>query len=103
MLLIVRDPDLPLTLLSDTTTLRHGTRLSRPIHWIKAALKEFHAFPQGAQFICLRALTIAGEGDKADIAKPMKASGLASSKSPCPIAAMPFAWCMRFGSARHFG
>jgi phage-related protein len=51
------------------------TRLSRPIQWIKAALKEFQDFPQEAQRICLRALTIAGEGDKADIAKPMRGFG----------------------------
>jgi phage-related protein len=51
------------------------TRLSRPVQWIKAALKEFQDFPQEAQLICLRALTIAGEGDKADIAKPMKGFG----------------------------
>jgi phage-related protein len=51
------------------------TRLSRPIYWIKAALKEFQAFPQEVQLICLRALTIAGEGDKADIAKPMRGLG----------------------------
>lgn len=61
-----------LTLLSDTTTL---SRLSRPIHWINAAWKEFRAFPREAQLICLRALTIAGEGNKADIAKPMKGFG----------------------------
>jgi phage-related protein len=51
------------------------TRLSRPIQWIRAALKEFQDFPQEAQLICLHALTIAGEGDKADIAKPMKGFG----------------------------
>ena len=69
------DTDEFLTSLSDTTTLKHGTRLSRPIQWIKAALKEFQTFPREAQLICLRALTIAGEGDKADIAKPMKGFG----------------------------
>lgn len=51
------------------------TRLSRPIQWIRAALKAFQGFPQEAQLICLRALTIAGEGDKADIARPMKGFG----------------------------
>ena len=37
--------------------------------------QEFEAFPDGAQSICLVALTIAAEGGKADIAKPMKGLG----------------------------
>ena len=32
-------------------------------------------FPAGAQSICLAALTIAAEGGKADIAKPLKGLG----------------------------
>jgi phage-related protein len=52
------------------------TRKTRPISWIKAALKEFETFPDGARLVCLAALTIAAEGGKADIAKPMH--GLAS-------------------------
>ena len=51
------------------------TRRTRPVSWIRAALKEFETFPEGAQSICLAALTIAAEGGKADIAKPMKAMG----------------------------
>jgi phage-related protein len=51
------------------------TRKTRPISWIKAALKDFAAFPEGAQSICLAALTIAAEGGKADIAKPMHGMG----------------------------
>ena len=51
------------------------TRLSRPVLWIKAALKDFREFPNEAQLICLRVLTIAGEGGKADIAKPMHGLG----------------------------
>jgi phage-related protein len=50
-------------------------RKSRPISWIKAALKEFEKFPYEARFICLNALTIAGEGGKADIAKPLRGLG----------------------------
>jgi phage-related protein len=45
------------------------------ISWIKAALREFEGFPAGAQSICLAALTIAAEGAKADIAKPMHGLG----------------------------
>ncbi len=51
------------------------TKQTRPISWLKAARKEFEAFPTGAQEICLAALTIAAEGGKADLAKPMKGMG----------------------------
>jgi len=48
---------------------------TRPISWVKAALREFEDFPAGAKTICLTALTIAAEGGKADIAKPMHGMG----------------------------
>jgi len=51
------------------------TRNTRPVSWIKAALKEFEEFPEEAQSICLTALTIAAEGGKADLAKPMLGLG----------------------------
>lgn len=51
------------------------TRQTRPVSWIKAARKDFEKFPAEAQAICLRALTIAAEGDKADIVKPFKGVG----------------------------
>src|SRR6266851_1329979 len=51
------------------------TRTTRPVSWIRAALKEFETFPQGARSICLAALTIAAEGGMADIAKPMHGLG----------------------------
>ena len=51
------------------------TRTTRPVSWIGAARKAFDTFPEGAQSICLSALTIAAEGGKADIAKPMKGLG----------------------------
>jgi len=50
-------------------------RQTRPISWIKAARKEFERFPEAAQTICLTALTIAAEGGKADIAKPLLGLG----------------------------
>jgi phage-related protein len=50
-------------------------RASRPISWIKAAHKEFEKFPAKAQSICLTALTVAAEGSKPDIAKPMSGQG----------------------------
>jgi phage-related protein len=50
---------------------------TRPVSWIRAALKDFGTFPEVARSSCLAALTIAAEGGKADIAKPMH--GLGSS------------------------
>ena len=51
------------------------TRKTRPVSWIATALKEFEEFPEGAQTICLAALTIAAEGGKADLAKPLRGYG----------------------------
>ena len=51
------------------------TPRTRPVSWIRSALKEFEAFPEGARSICLTALTVAAEGGKADIAKPMHGMG----------------------------
>src|SRR5271157_578973 len=51
------------------------TRKTRPISWIRAARREFEAFPEGARSTCLTALTLAAEGGKADIAKPMRGMG----------------------------
>jgi phage-related protein len=51
------------------------TRKTRPVSWLRAALKEFETFPEKARSICLAALTIAAEGGKADIAKPMHGLG----------------------------
>ena len=51
------------------------TRRTRPVSWIKAALKAFEEFPEGVPSICLTALTIAAEGGKADIAKPLHGMG----------------------------
>jgi phage-related protein len=48
---------------------------TRPISWIKPALKDFERFPEEARSICLAALTIAAEGSKADIAKPLRGLG----------------------------
>jgi phage-related protein len=47
-------------------------RPTRPISWLKAAWKEFQTFPLDAQDGMFRALSIAAEGGKADIAKPFK-------------------------------
>ena len=48
---------------------------SRPVSWIRGALKDFEGFPEGARSICLTALTIVAEGGKPDIAKPLHGMG----------------------------
>ena len=50
-------------------------RKTRPVSWIRAALKEFDTFPEGVRSICLAALTIAAEGGKTDVARPMHGLG----------------------------
>jgi phage-related protein len=51
------------------------TRLTRPVSWISGALKDFKSFPEEAQVLCMRALTVAAEGSMADIAKPLRGLG----------------------------
>src|SRR5690348_7194123 len=51
------------------------TRKTRPISWLRSALRDFEKFPAGARSVCLVALTIAAEGAKADVAKPMQGLG----------------------------
>ncbi len=51
------------------------TGRTRPISWIKPAFKDFGTFPAGAQPIFLTALTIAAEGGKPDIVKPLHGLG----------------------------
>ncbi|MEQ9638548.1 MAG: type II toxin-antitoxin system RelE/ParE family toxin [Alphaproteobacteria bacterium] len=48
---------------------------SRPIGWIGAARKSFERFAPGARDRIASALTIAAEGGKADVAKPLKGMG----------------------------
>jgi phage-related protein len=50
-------------------------RNSRPVSWIKAARKAFDQFSDDARSRCWFALTIAAEGSKADIAKPLHGLG----------------------------
>ena len=47
-------------------------RDTRPISWIKAARRDFEAFPDDVQSDMLSALTIAAEGGKSDKTKPFK-------------------------------
>jgi len=59
-------------------------RKTRPVSWIKAAIKDFEAFPADVQPVFLTALTVAAEGGKADMAKPMH--GLGSGVFEIPVA-----------------
>lgn len=51
------------------------SRTTRPIHWVKAARKDFGDFPATVRLEALRALTIAAEGARADVAKPLTGLG----------------------------
>lgn len=48
---------------------------TRPIGWVRAARKVYEAFPATVRDRVNTALTIAAEGGKADIAKPLKGLG----------------------------
>jgi phage-related protein len=50
-------------------------RSTRPVSWFTAARRTFDGFPEGARETILDALTIAAEGSKAVIAKPLKGLG----------------------------
>ena len=50
-------------------------RDTRPVGWIKAARKAFESFPATVRDRVNAALTIAAEGGKADVAKPLKGVG----------------------------
>jgi phage-related protein len=50
-------------------------RPTRPISWLTPARRAFDEFPEGACETLIDALSVAAEGGKADIAKPMKGLG----------------------------
>lgn len=52
-----------------------NSRDIRPISWVKAARKDFEAFPDEAQDDILTALTIAADGGFPANVKPMKGLG----------------------------
>lgn len=54
---------------------RKYMRTIRPVSWFTPARKAFDDFPEGAREIILDALSVAAEGGKAGIAKPMKGLG----------------------------
>lgn len=49
--------------------------VTRPIGWIRAARKAYETFPATVRDRVNTALTIAAEGGKADITKPLKGLG----------------------------
>ena len=51
------------------------SNVTRPIGWVRAARKAYEAFPANVRNRVGTALTIAAEGSKADIAKPLKGLG----------------------------
>jgi len=50
-------------------------RATRPVSWLMRARKDFDGFPAGARETILDALSVAAEGSKAGIAKPMRGFG----------------------------
>lgn len=50
-------------------------RPTRPVSWLASARKAFEDFPEAARERCMGALTIAAEGGKAAIAKPVHGLG----------------------------
>jgi len=50
-------------------------RPTRPISWLTPARKAFDGFPERAREVFIDALSVAAEGTKAGIAKPMKGLG----------------------------
>jgi phage-related protein len=75
------------------------TRSTPTIGGISAARRDFDKFPEEARSICLAALTIAAEGVKADIAKPMKGmgSGVFEIALPCRGNAFRVVYAVQIG------
>jgi len=75
-------------------------RKTRPVSWVKSALRDFGKFPAAAQTICLTALTIAAEGGKADIAKPLQGLGSGVMEIALPFAGDAFrvVYAVQFGN-----
>lgn len=50
-------------------------RNTRPINWVKGALRDFQRFPEAAQGKAVEALTIVADGATPAIAKPLAGLG----------------------------
>ncbi len=64
------------------------TLTTRPVSWIRV-LREFERFPEEAQAIVMNALTIAADGGRAEIAKPMHGMGSGVLEIVLPFRATP--------------
>jgi phage-related protein len=75
-------------------------RKTRPVSWVKAALRDFRKFPAEVETICLAALTIAAEGGKADITKPLHrlGSGVLEIALPFTSDAFRVVYALRLGT-----
>src|SRR4051794_19833506 len=78
-------------------------RDTRPISWLKGALRDFKTFPLEVQTEILRALTIASEGGESDTAKPFKGVGSGVFEIAVRHRAMRIAQSMRCTSVPIFG
>jgi phage-related protein len=58
-----------------TTSIDSKTRNTRPVSWLRAARRAFETFPIAAQSICYDALSLAAEGVKSEITKPLHGLG----------------------------
>jgi len=70
-------PSLTAVVISDNITGdgSRATRAIRGISWVRAAQRAFEEFPAEVRSTCFDALTIAAEGGKAGIAKPLRGMG----------------------------
>jgi phage-related protein len=69
---------------------KQSMRQTRPISWVKAARKDFERFPEEAKSVCWMALTVAAEGGKADIVKPLLGLGSAVFEIALPYRGKAF-------------
>jgi phage-related protein len=65
-------------------------RDTRPISWLKGALRDYQAFPAAAQAVAEDALTQIAEGGTPDVAKPL--TGLGGGVWELAIRARGDAW-----------
>jgi len=70
---------------------------------MKAAVRDFEDFPQGARDDLLDALTAVAEGGHPTIAKPLTGLGPGVMELALRPGAMRFAWSTLSRSARMFG
>ncbi len=75
----------------------------RKISWVKTDVKEFKRFPKAAREEIEGALTLVPQGEKAEIAKPMKGMGTGGFKLPWNTALMLSGRFMPLKSMKKYG